>query len=144
MLENRSIPRLAPGIAVALAVALLGEALHLAQVRAGHLILDALVLAILLGMAIRSLRPLPDSWAPVFGFLQGSYLQFSPWKDIMQGSRDAYVFIPLALCICLFFKNSNQMAEKFKADWKSLFWIAAGAYAVLNMVKKTEFLYFNF
>lgn len=77
MLEGRSISRLAPGIAVALAVALLGEALHLAQVRAGHLILDALVLAILLGMAIRSVRALPDSWAPGIAFSAKTLLEIA-------------------------------------------------------------------
>jgi hypothetical protein len=101
-------------------------------------------LKVLSGMFGLNGLALPDSWAPVFGFLQGSYFQFLPWKEIMRGSRDAYVFIPLALFICLFFKNSNQMAEKFKADWKSLIWIAAGAYAVLNMVKKVDFIYLNF
>jgi uncharacterized integral membrane protein (TIGR00698 family) len=77
MSEGHSIPRLAPGIAVALAVALLGEALHLAQVRVGHLILDALVLAILLGMAIRSLRPLPDAWAPGIAFSAKTLLEIA-------------------------------------------------------------------
>jgi alginate O-acetyltransferase complex protein AlgI len=87
---------------------------------------------------------LPVGWAPVLGFLQGDRVQFLPWKEIMRGSRDAFIWIPLALFVCLFFKNSDQMTEEFKAEWKSLFWIAAGAYAVLHMVKKDEFLYFNF
>jgi len=101
-------------------------------------------LKVLSGMFGLNGMALPDSWRPVFGSLQGAYFQFLPWKEIMQGSRDAYVFIPLALFLCLFFKNSNQMAERFKADWKSLIWVAAGAYAVLNMVKKTDFIYLNF
>jgi D-alanyl-lipoteichoic acid acyltransferase DltB (MBOAT superfamily) len=101
-------------------------------------------LKVLSGMFGLNGMALPDSWRPVLGSLQGDYFQFLPWKEIMQGSRDAYVFIPLALCLCLFFKNSNQMAERFKADWKSLIWVAAGAYAVLNMVKKTDFIYLNF
>jgi hypothetical protein len=62
----------------------------------------------------------------------------------MGGSRDAYVWIPLALFVCLFFKNSNQMVEEFKADWKSILWIVAGAFVVLLMYKRDEFLYFNF
>ncbi|HEX5817940.1 MAG TPA: putative sulfate exporter family transporter [Gemmatimonadales bacterium] len=77
MPADHAIPRLAPGIAVALAVALLGEALHAAQVRAGHLVLDALVLAILLGMAIRSVRPLPDGWAPGIAFSAKTLLEIA-------------------------------------------------------------------
>jgi alginate O-acetyltransferase complex protein AlgI len=101
-------------------------------------------LKVLSGMVGLNGFTLPESWLPVFGFLQGSHFQFLPWKEIMRGSRDAYAWIPLALFVCLFFKNSNQMTEEFKADWKSLIWIAAGAYAVLHMVKRDEFLYFNF
>lgn len=74
---DRSISRLAPGIAVALAVALLGEALHLAQLRAGRLILDALVLAILLGMAVRSIRPLPEGWALGIAFAAKTLLELA-------------------------------------------------------------------
>jgi alginate O-acetyltransferase complex protein AlgI len=101
-------------------------------------------LKVLSGMVGLNGFTLPAGWLPVFGFLQGPQIQFLPWKEIMGENRDAYVFIPLALFVCLFFKNSNQLTEEFKADWKSLFWIAAGAYAVLHMVKRDEFLYFNF
>jgi alginate O-acetyltransferase complex protein AlgI len=101
-------------------------------------------LKVLSGMFGLNGLTLPASWWRVFGFLQGSHIRFLPWKEIMGGSRDAYVWIPLALFVCLVFKNSNQMTEEFKPGWKSLFWIAAGAYAVLHMVKRDEFLYFNF
>ncbi len=36
----------------------------------------------------------------------------------MKGSRDADVFIPLGPFHLSVFKNSNQMAEEFRADWK--------------------------
>ena len=77
MIEDHSFKRLAPGVVVALCVALLGEALHLTQVRSGRLILDALVLAILLGMAIRSMRPLPDGWAPGIAFAGKTLLEIA-------------------------------------------------------------------
>jgi hypothetical protein len=87
---------------------------------------------------------LPEGWSQVLGFLNGRFVQFMPWKQIMQGSRDACIWIPLALAVCLFLKNSNQMAESFKPGWKSLLVVAAGAYAALNLFKMSEFLYFNF
>lgn len=75
MASDHPALRLAPGIAVALGVALLGEALHLAQARAGHVVLDALVLAILLGMTLRALRPLPLSWEAGIAFSAKTLLE---------------------------------------------------------------------
>jgi D-alanyl-lipoteichoic acid acyltransferase DltB (MBOAT superfamily) len=87
---------------------------------------------------------LPEGWGHASNLLKGRYVQFIPWKEIMQGSRDACIWVPLALAACLFLKNSNQMAESFKPGWKSLLVIAAGAYAALQLFKVNEFLYFNF
>ena len=87
---------------------------------------------------------LPEGWSPVLGFLNGRFVQVMPWKEIMQGSRDACIWIPLAVAVCLFLKNSNQMAERFRPGWKSLVVVAAGAYAALSLFKMSEFLYFNF
>ena len=87
---------------------------------------------------------LPDGWGRALNFFKGSYIQFMPWKEIMQGSRDACIWVPLALAACLFLKNSNQMAENFRPGWKSLLVIAAGAYAALQLFRMNEFLYFNF
>jgi alginate O-acetyltransferase complex protein AlgI len=87
---------------------------------------------------------LPEGWGHALTFLKGHYFQFMPWKQIMQGSRDACIWVPIALAACLFLKNSNQMAESFKPGWKSLLVIAAGAYAALQLFKMNEFLYFAF
>jgi len=77
MQQDHPTLRLAPGIAVALGVALLGESLHLAQARAGHVVLDALVLAILLGMTLRALRPLRTSWEPGIAFSAKTLLEIA-------------------------------------------------------------------
>ena len=87
---------------------------------------------------------LPEGWSRFLGFLNGRFVHFMSWKEIMQGSRDACIWVPLALAACLFLKNSNQMAESFKPGWKSMLVIAAGAYAALHLFKMNEFLYFNF
>jgi D-alanyl-lipoteichoic acid acyltransferase DltB (MBOAT superfamily) len=87
---------------------------------------------------------LPEEWSRFLGFLNGRFVQFMPWKEIMQGSRDACIWVPLALAVCLLLRNSNQMAESFKPGWKSLLVIAAGAYAALHLFKMNEFLYLNF
>lgn len=87
---------------------------------------------------------LPEEWSRFLGFLNGRFVQFMPWKEIMQGSRDACIWVPLALAVCLLLRNSNQMAESFKPGWKSLLVIAAGSYAALHLFKMNEFLYLNF
>jgi alginate O-acetyltransferase complex protein AlgI len=87
---------------------------------------------------------LPEGWGHALSFLNGRYLQFMPWKEIMQGSRDACIWVPLALAVCLFLKNSNQMAESFKPGWKALLVVAAGAYAALQLFRVNDFLYFSF
>ena len=68
-------------------------------------------------------------------------IQFIPWKRVMEGSRDSWLFIFGALVICLFFKNSNEMTERFKPDWKSFIVLTAGAYAALHMTAMQEFVY---
>lgn len=78
------------------------------------------------------------------GFLAGPSVRFAPWKQIVMGSRDACIWIPIALAVCLIFKNSNEMAEDFNFRWKSLFVVAAGAYAILSLFRMNEFLYFNY
>jgi hypothetical protein len=67
-----------------------------------------------------------------------------PWKYGVEGSRASLLFILGALVICLFFRNSNEMAERFKPDWKWFIVLTAGAYAVLHMGAMQEFVYQSF
>jgi alginate O-acetyltransferase complex protein AlgI len=86
---------------------------------------------------------LPEEWSNKLTFLKGSVL-FSPWKQIMPQSRDAYLWILCAFVACLLFRNSNQMAEKFRADWRLIIAAMALVYSVLHMFRAQEFFYFNF
>ncbi len=101
-------------------------------------------LKVLRGMLGLNGFALPEGWGHALTFIKGGYVQFVPWKQIMQGSRDACIWVPIALIACLFLKNSNQMAENFKPGWRSLLVVAAGAYAALQLFKLNEFLYFAF
>jgi D-alanyl-lipoteichoic acid acyltransferase DltB (MBOAT superfamily) len=72
----------------------------------------------------------------------------SIWKALLvniQG-RDSTFLVLLAVLIFTFItKNSIQLAETFKPDWKRfLFLLAIAMYSLLNMGKVTEFLYFQF
>ena len=50
-----------------------------------------------------------------------------------------------SLLIALFARNSDQMAAAFRPTWRTLLLtIAVALYALLNMSKVSEFLYFNF
>jgi alginate O-acetyltransferase complex protein AlgI len=69
---------------------------------------------------------------------------FMEWEKIMVGSRDAWIYIPGALIFCLVLKNTNQIFERMKPDWRVLILIVLGAYTILNMSHVSEFLYFNF
>jgi alginate O-acetyltransferase complex protein AlgI len=96
---------------------------------------------VLKGMAGLNGVALPEGWAGALHSLSGYGIQFMPWKRVMEGSRDSWLFISGALAICLFLKNSNEMAERFKPDWKSFIVLSAGAYAALHMFELREFVY---
>jgi len=86
---------------------------------------------------------LPEEWSGTLAFLKG-YVLFSPWKRIMPESRDAYLWILCAFVGCLLLRNSNEMAEKFKSDWRLILAAAAMVYSILHLFRAQEFFYFNF
>jgi alginate O-acetyltransferase complex protein AlgI len=86
---------------------------------------------------------LPAEWSDKLAFLKGVVL-FSPWKQIMPQSRDAYLWVLCAFLACLLFRNSNEMAENFKADWRLIIAAMALIYSVLHIFRAQEFFYFNF
>lgn len=68
--------RTAPGVGLALAVAALASLLALLETRAlGQPIVDALVLAILLGMAVRAVLPSATHWEPGIDFAAKEVLE---------------------------------------------------------------------
>ena len=85
---------------------------------------------------------LPDWFSSKLGPIHG--LVYMPWKTIMEGNRDSFFFLFAAFMVIFFFKNSNELSERFRPGWKSMLYVAAGVYAILNMSKMAEFLYFNF
>ncbi|MGD0231714.1 MAG: MBOAT family O-acyltransferase [Syntrophorhabdales bacterium] len=101
------------------------------------------------GAAMRVLRgmlglmgiTLPDRWATILQALGRYGIRFAPEERVMEGSRDAWAFIFGALVICLFFKNSHEMAERFTPDWKWLVVLTAGVYSMLHMAELQEFIY---
>jgi alginate O-acetyltransferase complex protein AlgI len=68
---------------------------------------------------------------------------------------DVFVAIPgddrllysllVSFILAVFFRNSNEMLERFVPNWKTAFALAVvSVYAILNLQKVSEFIYFNF
>lgn len=70
------------------------------------------------------------------------------WKLLLtnlQGSDITFWLLVGGLVFTLAMKNSLQLSETFKPDWKHfVFLLAISLYAILNMGKVSEFLYFQF
>jgi alginate O-acetyltransferase complex protein AlgI len=90
------------------------------------------------------------------GVLPASIPKFTPaelghgqfWKLLMaeiDGNDSTVWTVLLCLAFTLVFKNSMQMQREFKPSWKSLaFLVLVSFYALINMNKVSEFLYFQF
>jgi alginate O-acetyltransferase complex protein AlgI len=86
----------------------------------------------------------PDGASKLLSPLGLAEGRFMDWGKIMVGSKDAWLYILGALIFCLAFRNSNEVFDRLKPDWKILVLVAFGAYAILNLSQVSEFLYFNF
>ncbi len=101
-------------------------------------------LKVLSGMAGLKGIMLPPSAAQKFAFLERHGVTFG---DLFFRTVDKSTVYLLAatLLIAFFAKNSDEMADAFRPTRRTLALTAAIAiYALLNMNKVTEFLYFNF
>jgi D-alanyl-lipoteichoic acid acyltransferase DltB (MBOAT superfamily) len=70
------------------------------------------------------------------------------WKLLMaqiKGNDGTIWMVLLCLAFTLVFKNSTQLEQGFKPSWKALaFLVLISFYALINMNKVSEFLYFQF
>jgi len=88
---------------------------------------------------------LPASWDGNLAVLKAYGITFG---NLLGGELDIAriaLAILLGLIISLFFRNSNEMAERFKPNYKTLaFIVLIGVYALISLNKISEFIYFNF
>jgi D-alanyl-lipoteichoic acid acyltransferase DltB (MBOAT superfamily) len=88
---------------------------------------------------------LPTSLSNRLGFLSGYGVDFASLTARFQDINQATVLLVLFLLIALFMRNSMEMKDRFKPDWKTALFISLLAtYAILNLNKVSEFIYFNF
>ena len=70
------------------------------------------------------------------------------WKELLiniQGKDATFLILIATMTFTFTTKNSIQLADSFKPDWKRFaFLLCIALYAILNMGKVSEFLYFQF
>ncbi|MCX7771188.1 MAG: MBOAT family protein, partial [Proteobacteria bacterium] len=88
---------------------------------------------------------LPKNLEKYLGFLHNYGVEFGKWLENMPFRKNIESYIIFFTIFCILAPNSNELTERFKPDWKrAVFTIAIALYAVFNMVRVSEFLYFNF
>ena len=88
---------------------------------------------------------LPSSLSNRLGFLSAYGVDFASLSVSFQNIDQAAVLVVLFILMVAFMKNSMEMKEQFQPDWKTVIFISILAtYAILNLNKVSEFIYFNF
>ena len=63
----------------------------------------------------------------------------------VKGNEDTLWYILLSLVVCLYFKNSNEMVNRFKPNWRyALMAAVLTVYSIVKIDKASVFLYYNF
>ena len=88
---------------------------------------------------------LPGILATKLAFLSSHGIVFGEWLHDIRGDLQTVSMLILAFILVLFFKNSMQILDDFKLDYKTaLFAVLLFTVGALSLNKVSEFLYFNF
>jgi alginate O-acetyltransferase complex protein AlgI len=106
------------------------------------------------------IMPRPVAWFLTFNFVNGAWIffraknfagfqgygvRFGEVVGSIGGNDRTFIWIISLLLICLFFKNSNEMAQNFKPNVFRLIFISLVAVlAILHVSSYSEFVYFRF
>jgi hypothetical protein len=76
----------------------------------------------------------------------GEYgVEFGDFISKTGGNKYTLIWVTVGLVLVLAFKNSMELASRFKVSYKTIVFSAfLFTYSVLSMNKVSEFLYFNF
>ncbi|MEQ8235490.1 MAG: MBOAT family protein [Syntrophomonadaceae bacterium] len=100
---------------------------------------------VLRGMFGQSGMVLPSSLAERLGTLSQYGVEFASLADRFQDIPQAAVMVLLFFLLAVFFRNSMEMMERFRPHvLNSLFIATLAVWAILNLNKISEFIYFNF
>jgi len=88
---------------------------------------------------------LPTSLSSRLGFLSGYGVNFGSLAERFKDFPQAAGYVILFFLMAVFLKNSMEMKERFHPGWRTALFISILAtYAILNLNKVSEFIYFNF
>ena len=81
----------------------------------------------------------------IFGKLSAFGVTYGKWLANIGGSDKTYISILAGLLIATLMKNSNEIVDSLKPDWKSLaVLIIISCWTIMQLGKVSEFLYFQF
>ncbi len=88
---------------------------------------------------------LPGKLAHLFAALKSYGIQFGDILSTIDGKGEVAYYFVVSLLLALLAKNSGEIAERLRPNWR----VAAAisiilVYAILNLNKTNEFIYFNF
>lgn len=87
---------------------------------------------------------LSDKYAEKLSFLLNYNITFGEWLVHIDGKK-SFTWIIAAFVVVLLLKTSTEYITRFKPNiWNYILFIAFSSYAISNMNKISEFLYFNF
>lgn len=88
---------------------------------------------------------LPERFAHFLPILKGYGIQFGNMLPTIRGDMKMFLYFVVFFLLAVLFKNSNEMTERLKPNWRTAIALSVIlVYAVLNLNKTNEFIYFNF
>ena len=80
-----------------------------------------------------------------YSFFRGENILFGDIYSNFNSDNEITFWLPVALCICLFFKNSYQVINYYQQSNKIIIFIVfVFSISLMNLDKNVEFIYFNF
>jgi D-alanyl-lipoteichoic acid acyltransferase DltB (MBOAT superfamily) len=88
---------------------------------------------------------LPEFLSTKLAFLAQKGIKFGENLGAINAEKHTSWMILACLLLVILAKNSNQVAERFKPDWKNAIFVGfLATYAVFDLGKVTQFIYFQF
>jgi D-alanyl-lipoteichoic acid acyltransferase DltB (MBOAT superfamily) len=86
-----------------------------------------------------------EQFTHVLGSLKKFQIAQKHWLGNIDGNSQTLAIIIVCLILSIYFRNSNEMEERFVPNWKNAFILGViSLYAMLNLQKASQFIYFNF
>ena len=100
---------------------------------------------VLKGMAGLTGVTLPEKLVHHLAALKQYGVQFGDTLTTIRWNERMFYYLIVFFCLAVFFKNSNEMVERLKPTWRAAAALSViSLYAIFNLQKASEFIYFNF